>query len=345
MSQIFNQSPYASGSGQNQVPGAQNRTPGQNFPPPSPGINAEIEIRTMQSDIEQMGGQANAFGNLTFSAPQVEVRSQATGAPFQGDVSDVMPNKSYVAWLWVLVGIGIAGLLFAGGYFLIPKLTAKPTPPPATVNNASSTNAPSLPPVTAPTFLGYKSFAKFPTDGKYEIILTDNATKLGLVDAVVGSAGENNATSALSRFTEVVVKNSEGHALSWASYLKMAEASLLEERLWQGYFEQGFNLFVRWDERGAWPVYVLKLKEGQTKILADVDLRNMEEKSSELKKLFFLDPGSEVTQFESKQVYGESARVLTYSNPGARLVYGWVNSQYFLISTSLESFEEAGRRL
>ncbi len=344
MSQIFNQSPYANSSGSNQVPGAQNRTPGQNFPPPSPGINAEIEIRTMQSDIEQMGGQANAFGNLTFSAPQVEVRAQVTGIPTQRDSSDVMPNKSYVTWLWIFVGLGVAGLLFAGGYFL-PKLIAKPSPPPATANNATSTNTPSLPPAPAPTFLGYKSLIKFPTDGKYEIILTDNATKSGLVGAIVSSAGEGNASSALNRFTEIIVKNAEGHALSWSAYLEMANASLLEDKLWQGYFEQGFNLLVRWDERGAWPVYVLKLKEGQSKILADVDIKGMEGKMPDLKNLFFSDPGAEMTQFESKQVYNEPTRVLTYGNPGARLVYGWVNSQYFLISTSLESFEEAGRRL
>ena len=345
MSQLFNQSPYTSNPNPGQIPGAANRPGGTNLPPPPPSASSELEVRTLQSDLEQMGGQANAFGNLTFSAPQIEVAMQMERVPGRTSASDVMPNRGYVTWLWIFIGLVAAGLLFAAGYFLLPKLTAKPQANPAGNNSSTTQSAQSLSTSTPPTFLGYRTFAKIPPDGKYDIVLTAGATGPSIVSSIIESVGQGNATSALGLFAEVVLKNPEGQALPWISYLKLVSANTVPDGIWQEHFEQGFNLYVRKDERSSWPVFVLKLKEGKSKLLADAEMAKLEQKSAELTKLYFFPPGEEMTEFEGKQVFGQPARVLTYGNPGARLVYGWIGDQYFLIGTSLEAFEEAGRRL
>ncbi|MFH0890741.1 MAG: hypothetical protein V1856_01775 [Candidatus Liptonbacteria bacterium] len=352
MSDFFNQSPSTGNSGQEnhytgfgRAPGAANNSSGPVLPPPPPAAGAELEIRTMRSDLEQMGGQANAFGNLTFSAPPPEVAVQTVQAPARIDPY-ATPNSKVIMILWMFVGIGVAGLLFAAGYFLLPKITAKQESGQISTSGGQTAAVPAPPAISASTtYLGYHSFAKIPTDGKFNIILNGDANRQNFVMSVLDQVGRGNASSALNQFTEIIIRNQEGQALPWGSYLKMVNAGLLSPDIWQEYFEQGFNMYLLRNERGAWPVYVLKHKPDQNRLVSEKDLSEIEKNSGELVKLFFSAPGEEMTRFETKQVYGEPARVLTYGNPGARLVYGWVDSQYFLISTSLESFEEAGRRL
>lgn len=345
MSQLFGQSPYTSGK----TPSGPAARPGSSsLPPPPPSMEAEIEIRTMRSDLEQMGGQANAMGNLTFSVsqPQPQVRIQMAPVASREDNSDITPNRNYMSLLWIFIGLIFAGLLFAAGYFLLPKLLPANQQP--AVNSTSTTATSSGSSLTASStrvFLGYVPFTKLPSDGKFNIVFTEEVTRQSLVESIMDSVGQGNATSAPSHFAEVILKNKDGQPMPWISYLGLVQANLLPENLWQQYFEQSFNLFLLRDEKGAWPVYILKLKDDQSKLLTENKIGIMAQSKSDFPKLYFYPPGPEATGLEDADVYEEKVRALTYASPGARFVYGWIGKKYFVIGTSVQAFEEAGRRL
>ena len=296
----------------------------QGPPPPPP---PQIDIRTMASDAESLkstgglGTQSKTFSPADLAKEPVftsEITSPA-GAPHARAVSGkkmgLVAGTAAILVLAALVGYFFVWPLFSGKE--TPQVT-EITPPPL---------LPVKPTPPAPTSQSF--FTKSAASTK-EINLSV-LTLAELSSALKTKSGESVATGTVK---EVVLKVNGTSATSSALLNVLIPGTGLESML-----ESGATSFIYYDNKGAWPGYIFKLKSGTNSAAAQTSTAKIEQ-SKNLAALYLTSPGTASKNgFRSGFAAAVSTRYLSFSS-GASLNYGWVNN-YLVISTSFDGLKKA----
>ncbi len=250
-----------------------------------------------------------------------------------------------VVGLWMLVAAVGAGVLFGAGYYLLPLIF--PAANPATT--ATPTTARQTPPQALPTSttsepisFTHQSFLRSPAASSRDLSLQDDPVTGETYGQRLQTLLQNTATS--SALTEINLVTSAGQPASWNQLLDFLGIQAPPPDFWRDKFEPDFTMLAWKDENGSWPVYVLKLKSGGSPLLLQSSVLKLETAGMPLAGLFAFPPGTGGS-FEDAQLNGQPARISVYSQPAARLVYGWAYNQYLLIGTSEGGWKAALRQL
>jgi len=292
-------------------------------------VEEQVTVRTLSSDLALMGQGAR---------PSVQnIPAIVIGAP-----APPSPGRK-LAWVWLLAGgVGVLVLFFAG-YYLLPLLFSGRSPAPApAVNPAPAANPPAgLPTSTAASFTHQSFFRRSPDRN-----LTLNLASPGLPQTYVQNLQTQLAgVSASSSFLEIYLAGANGSPPGWNQFAEGLGAKLFTPDFWQNNFQPDFTFFVYRDKSGAWPGYVLKLQPSASVLVLQGSLLGMEPATSSLANLFLSAAGTPVGGFADAQIANQLVRSLSYSEPGANLVYGLVFNQYLILSTSLDGYKQALSRL
>lgn len=312
-------------------------------PPPAP---IEISVRTMESDLENMGRSLEEALRSMSSVAQNQSQETAPSLPsiLNGENQSASKNWTKLTIWGVVAAAGIIALFFMG-YFFLPFIFGekpKESSPEAAINPPSA-NLP-VKETDSAVFLEHRSFLRNPGDKELKLEFKNSTSPsyynlyLENLKKVLYTAGTE------SRFVEIVLVQNENQNISWTQMLELLGISAIEESFWSNRFEQDFTFFANL-QNGIWyPGFILKLKFGQSplalqstvsKIESDVNLKN-----------FFLDsPGDAQDGFRDFQISGQPVRMQSWSKSDAAFVYGWLYNQYLVISTSEGGFREAMLRL
>jgi len=336
MSELFSGSPFPQSAHSSRPVPSNN-----NLPPPPPAENEQYSVRTLAGDIAQMGGSSSRLGAVPFRAPVISSVSAAS----QGteSASDVLPSKTYLFWIWSLVGLCAVAALFAAGYYLLPGLFGSPTLPPAE-NNTPSLPAAGQPSAEVPAPPVHPSFISSGLYGSADLILGRTGSFSDFAPTLLLVAG--NASTSSSELWGVSIKDTEGKYWAWPAFSSfMRVGTGVPYSAWRDFFESEFNVYVRKDPQGLWPAYVLRLKSEDSLLAARNQIIKLEESAQTLGDLFAVHPGEPITNFEDAKAGSHPIRSITYAQPGARLVYGWIKSRYLVIAASLDAFQDVAGKL
>src|SRR3989338_10840682 len=125
----FSQSPFAEPNPPDERPGDGSDP---SVPPPPPS-SIEVSIRTMESDIAEMGRTGRIVAPVSPEAPPLPVPAPPTDG-----------NSSF--WVWAVVAASGVAVLFLIGYFLLPMFFPRRASPPP----SSSPPPPPFPPPPPP---------------------------------------------------------------------------------------------------------------------------------------------------------------------------------------------------
>ncbi|MEK7212117.1 MAG: hypothetical protein AAB686_00375 [Patescibacteria group bacterium] len=323
MVEIFSQSPFVRNS---QVPEEKLALGDAPAVPPPPPSSLEVIIRTMESDVAEMG----KTGRLTRTPTLIAATPPS-------------PEKRSLFWIWFLTGVLGTAVLFFGGYFLLPfVLNIIEQTPPVAPPTAPPTVLVPAPTSTTPVFLGHQSFFRQMADDVININpgvtseprTTDQQIKLQLPNININS-----------KLIEVVIYTAEGQALAWTDFLRAKGFTVPDADFWRGRLEQDFTYFMERDATGAFASgYVLKLQAGQSPLIIQPSLLQME-KDTALANLFLNPPGESSGDFADAQISGQPVRVKNFKNKNAALVYGFAFNKYLIIATSQSGYRLALSRL
>ncbi len=328
---------------------------GSNVPPPPP---PPIEIRTMESDlksIQESGGAAvtpkpiaTAPASVSAERPPEEVKLSIPGYTgpeeplFSADLSvpsakDSVPAPSAKSNLPKIVLVALGAIIIAGGVGVVSYLYVYPRLFPAAEPVAEQPSAPkpAEPVVTPPApKVVHKSFLTITADLTEEAKIS--AVNLGSVsDALKQAAADKRAPGTLK---EIVFTEPAGFVVSSDLF-----SALLPELNLKSFFEDDYTAGVYYDEAGAWPFYVLKLKTGVLIPEAQLAVSRLET-SLNLKNLFAADPGvMGLDGFKNGKIGDRQTRYAAFSGKGAAVNYGWFGD-YVIVGSSYPAFKEAARR-
>jgi len=342
----------------------------------------DLNVRTYGSDVKSMaesgGGPPKPYQPVAPApaAPQPEEKksfSEVFETP--GGVSplpaEVPPAglqefgaapKSRKGLFAVILGIIIVVGLGAIGYFYVyPTFfggAAKvETPPPVT--GEPQTPAPPLPvlqvPAVPPVPVVETTSTATTTGGEialpqalleHKSLLTSAAdvsteVTLGTISVAAMRSEMEFSTAQVPILKEIVFKNADGEILTSAQILGEVLADVFTSALAPN-FEADFTLLTYANDKGTWPVYVLKA--GADATLAEVKTAVSKlESSANRGNLFVTDPGT-ASAWKSGTTEGVANRYSTYSLAGASLNYGWTGN-ILVISASYPGFQEVLKRL
>ncbi|OGZ00611.1 MAG: hypothetical protein A2946_03260 [Candidatus Liptonbacteria bacterium RIFCSPLOWO2_01_FULL_53_13] len=308
-------------------------------PPPPPDSPLEVTIRTRAGDLELLQKSGGSAAGLSGSS--VTIRSSAAPTTTETD------ERKSQTFIWALVAIVGAVVLFFVGYFLVPLITEKPA-----VNNsgqnAGAATSTKKTPVAAeePTYFGHTSFFKETPDATREFnpYLTatgpiDRAFIVTMIDTLTKDA------SSTGTLIELATKNSEGRPLIWGEVASIMGAPELDQAVMGTLFMRDITVFVWRDKTGIWPGFIFKLKDGVAPLLAQRQALGIENPTDRFKNLFLIPPQTAASAFADTQVSGQPARSLSFQKPNATFTYGWFFRNYFVMSTSYEGLRQAITRL
>lgn len=311
-------------------------------PPPQP----EVTLRTQESDLQSL----QSSGGLTPQAEPVLTQPAETSASFSAETqkteAEVLSSGAEAGqteptmeaaggsrrWLWIIILIILAAGVTGGIYYSFRPLTSDFSENSGTSAETGS-QAPTAPPPASPlpaAGLIHQSAFGIPTENTAQILPTATALKI-----------EGNKKLPPGDLKEVSVLDN-GRQVPFADFLNVlipgAAASPFTAVLREN-FEEDFTAFLYYDENGAWPGFVLRLKADTA-----TDLMSLRAKLASLEGLdlsgFYLSPAGQPGMFKSSQVNSQPTRYLTFSMTGAAFNYG-VLSRYLIISTSYNGFLSA----
>lgn len=226
----------------------------------------------------------------------------------------------------LIIGVGAALL----GYFIVfPALFPPKTNQPITVNETPITESPvNEQPITQtePTRAAFI----------HQSLLT---TSDGAIDATLGTINASSIAQVLTQeaqriaspgaFLEIILKDPIG---SVPAPLFLS-ALFPDITTFANDLENDFTLAMYYDENGAWPVYIFKMKSGEN----TANLFQAFEASPNLTKLFASAPGTPAT-FKAGKIGTMDTRYMSYSQKGASLNIG-AKGNTFILSTSFNALK------
>lgn len=200
-------------------------------------------------------------------------------------------------------------------------------------STATTTEEEPAPPPSG-TLLEHKSLLKTAAD------VGTNIT-LGTVSVAAMRSEMEFSTAQVPILKEIVFKNADGEILSAAGIMGLVLPDVFDAATVSS-FAADFTLLTYTNDKGTWPVYVLRLKSGATLADAKTAVSKIES-SANLANLFVTDPGT-AAAWKSGTTEGVSNRYATYTLSGAGLNYGWLNDT-LVIGASYPGFQEVLKRL
>lgn len=248
--------------------------------------------------------------------------------------------------LKILIPVVLAvPVLFLIGFFVYPSLAPKPglppTAPPAPPPVLPPLPKPVTPPVaTPPPAAIHQSFLRGSLDG------TASFTAQPVAGITMSGQLSTLLQASPSGFFEVVIHSVDGKLLEPSDWFALLNAPVVDPRVLKDNFASDFTAYLYKDEAGVvWPGYVLKLKADKSPLLLRSDIAQLESAASSLQNFFSQSPGTALGGFKDKQLNSQPVRELQFSKAPAAFIYGWVNNQYLLISTSEDGWKQAAARL
>lgn len=265
--------------------------------PPPP--QAEVNVRTMESDTKSMQEQGGAA-----PAPQQISPSEIAFKP-----EEPAPHSSRRVWWLLLVLIIIAAGAGTYYYYFIIRNEIIPL----NENIAEELNPPTE---EVPAVISLANLNEALKNESSETLPPDNFKEIALV---------NEQGRSLSFFNVISVILPELTGTELSNVIK-------------NNFKDSFQAYLYYDESGVWPIYKVGLKDDSTidAITLRAQLLLMENASI---GNFYINPPGPVAPFKDGQVDSFPTRYSSFSNKaGASFNYGLINSDLYL-STSYQGLK------
>jgi hypothetical protein len=301
--------------------------PNQQVPP---SLNPQTDVRTMQSDINQVVKPAPASSVFDEKDPVFtpETNNQMSNL---GVVVD-KPKSSKALWI-IIALVVIIGLAALGYYVVYPMLAPQPvTQTPVTPAEPATPETPVAP--AGPVLATHTSAFVFEPAGK--VPAQPTTLDLTSINGILKSVGDNAANETL---TEVLMSDEKGQ-LAFAKYLTALLPSFPDAAQASTWMEDDFTAYVYKNNAGTWPGYIAKLKSGANLETLAQWVALLE--TNDLTSFYVSNPGK-LAPFKNGTYKTISDRYATGSN-GASFNYAIVNN-YFVINTSFEGLKESLRLL
>lgn len=303
-----------------------------------PASTTDIKIRTMSSDLQNMG-LGGGIPQMTVS--QIPAVDLNPAAQIQTVATPTSTGNRKLIYIVISI-LGIA-VLFALGFFL-PKIL---------FNNQSSTTqtptvkSPQTPATTTQTTPQTPSVASGFTHSSFfkssAGTPTNVAVSSGLTtENISGIINQQTAPSSAS-FLEMVF-NKDNKPISWKEFMNIYGWTFLPESFFVDNFKEDFTSYMHKDSFGSHPGYVLQLKPDATIVLLRSQLLKIESDPAQISKLFLSTPNNPGASFSDAQINGQPVRVLKFGS-GETFYYGWFNNQYLVFGTSEEGMKTAFSKL
>jgi hypothetical protein len=281
-------------------------------PPPTQG-NMKPE--------EPMGGD-------TFSPPGIATSEIPPSSPIippmvPGGTPAKKPKKTLFIMLLTLVLV--VGLAAVGYYFVFPyffeqipiveqPVVTQPEPeiPPVTETPPVATTT-ETPPVSVPPSIIHVSFFKTAAD-------TTETVTLATIDLQNYKAAFSFGTAEVAILNEAMLEDPLKNVLTFAQATSFLLPTTFTADV-LGNFEPDFTFFTYTDDKGKWPGFIAKTKDGVSISGLKSNVSNLEQ-SGETSNLFITDPGTSGT-WKGGETSGVTNRYLTFGLAGAGLNYGW----------------------
>ncbi len=301
--------------------------PNQQVPP---SLNPQTDVRTMQSDINQVVKPAPASSVFDEKDPVFTPETNNQMSNLGVIVDKPKSNKA----LWIIITLVVIIGLAALGYYVIYPMLA-PQPVAQTPVTPAAPAAPETPaaPVT-PTLAVHTSAFVFEPAGK--VPAQPTTLDLTSINGILKSVGDNAANETL---TEVLMSDEKGQ-LAFAKYLTALLPSFPDAAQASTWMEDDFTAYVYKNNAGTWPGYIAKLKSGANLETLAQWVALLE--TNDLTNFYVSNPGK-LAPFKNGTYKTISDRYATGSN-GASFNYAIVNN-YFVINTSFEGLKESLRLL
>ena len=248
-----------------------------------------------------------------------------------------VPLKKVLRWLGAIliaVAIGIIGYFYVYPWLFPPQIppvqkapavTTAPVVIPAAENETPAIDQP-------PIAKTHKSLLNS-SDGTSPQQLA--ATDLNSLQNAIQQEAKKSLPS--GNLTEIILSGASGQVDASAA-LSTLLPEISSDTL-KNLFEEDFTLALYYDENGAWPAYIFKLKPESSQVEAQTALSGLEV-SANLKNLFAADPGEPNSGgFKTGQASGAATRYLPYAQKGASLNFAWSKDE-FIISASYNGLKK-----
>jgi hypothetical protein len=344
-----------------------------NVPPPPPSQDAQVGVRSMQSDLEsikQSGGEApqsqiiSAPELAKFNDPTPAQPSYVPPAPSvtsQGEpmmtVSEMGPKKSFniKTILLIVGGLILAGVVGYGAYYLVTMLSATPavvvpvtqTNLPVPVIPAATTTVvtPTPPPVVVVPPLVHKSLILNPT--KSEVIQLANQTFASFEQTLASSSKEKLIVGSVK---DLAFVNSSSTPVEAAVFLQSyfaPQAATIAPLI-----DKDFTSWLYYDKLGGAKFgTILKLKDGVTISQASSTLSSIIESAIPNIETFFISnpPLPTAPEFKGGVVETIPVRFLVYNAKNSDVFeYAWMTAggnNYLVMATSYNQMVDIIKRL
>lgn len=274
---------------------------------------SEVNIRTMESDIKAAPAEV-------IQVPETTNQLPAPGVVISEEVSK--PRKK-VLWA-IVIALGAVAFGLVGYFVLYPFIL----PPKAIAPVAEEKEEAPLPIVKA-----HKSyFVKSPA-AVYRINLLD----ISLLNIAVALQDESTRVLPPGSIKEVELLDEIDGQISLSSYLMQFGPPLVGDEI-DSWFEDDFTAYLYYDENGAWPGYLAKIKEGVNIDQLKAGMARQLE-TGDL-TVFYVTPPGVMGQFKDGKVNSYATRYSVGSRPGAAFNYGYFGD-YLIISTSYNGLKAA----
>ncbi len=316
------------------------------IPPPPP----ELNVRTMQSDIESMarrGGNFSSGGGVAAtpppfsSAPQVPIPGGEGERPLI--VSFLTPRILIVAGSVALLAIfSVAAYYFST---LISRRESRGVTPPT--NDQPLVN----PELERPVF-EHQSLFRLPVDQTLNLELRSGpVTDVSELQTYSQKLSNLLSSARDGGFFEANIKNENGTPLSGKEFFSIIDANVIDPNFLEANFNPDFTAFVYKEKGTLFPGYVLSLERGLTALVLQTEVLGQIEGARGYTNLFTGFPGVEAGEgFKDKQIGTRPARFLTFTSDEGKIsefLYSWFNSTSLVLSTSekglTKAFELLGR--
>ncbi len=298
----------------------QNSSPRMDAPP-----IPEVEVRTMESDKKSVErGEIRPTPESVL--PPIEDKSPMFKSETVSTTSlgDSMPMKKGHTGLYATLIVIILLLASGGIYYFYNFYNQSPSTDVTAVSNSLNN--------TKPTNDLPKEHLN-PHSSLLSSTIPSSEARFGnlIYDSVFQYFKQITTVSKPANGTLIEIKtlDEKGSQIPFGSFLPLFFA--VDKTQLGNWFNDDFTTFIYFDEKGSWPGFVAKIKDG----ISSAEIFDSLGKSLEvqdLTKFYIVNPGK-FQKFKDGQLNGKKTRYASALSDGASFNYG-IFGNYFVISTS-----------